>query len=242
MLKGASGEAAEAIPAETAGRILGTTGAGAAKIADATAFGVPGKYLRAGIGVVRGLRRGAVDAAPEATSVPATILDATSENKPFAGGLDEPPPQKILDATGENRTPFAGGMDEALPPKKPAQSAKAPGQAGSITESILSPIEHTPTEQTPDVNDVPREEWDTARFIEPQIEGTPRPDLTEDLKKSLEMVQARKAPQSVGSMNAAMQDTASFRQARAELGEDAPLSKVAQRAQQIKTRKTSSLQ
>ena len=55
---------------------------------------------------------------------PAPELDATAENKPFAGGADEPPPQKVLDATGENK-PFAGGMDEALPPKKPAQSATA---------------------------------------------------------------------------------------------------------------------
>jgi hypothetical protein len=54
------------------------------------------------------------------------VLDATGENKPFAGGADEPTvkPAKELDATGENK-PFAGGMDEPLPPKKPAQSAKA---------------------------------------------------------------------------------------------------------------------
>jgi len=52
------------------------------------------------------------------------VLDATGENKPFAGGTDEPAPQKILDATGENK-PFAGGMDEPLPPKKPAQSTKS---------------------------------------------------------------------------------------------------------------------
>ncbi len=46
-------------------------------------------------------------------------LDATGENKPFAG---EPPPkpQPVLDATGENKS-FAGGMDEYVPPK-----AKAP--------------------------------------------------------------------------------------------------------------------
>lgn len=45
-------------------------------------------------------------------------LDATGENKPFAGGMDEPliPKRKSigsaeLDATGENK-PFAGGVDE----------------------------------------------------------------------------------------------------------------------------------
>jgi hypothetical protein len=46
-------------------------------------------------------------------------LDATGENKPFAGGPDEPPAPKIarpLDATGENK-PFAGGMDEYTAPK-----------------------------------------------------------------------------------------------------------------------------
>jgi len=64
------------------------------------------------------------EAAAKAKGVTAPELDATAENKSFAGGADEPPPQKVLDATGENK-PFAGGMDEPAPPKKPAQRAAA---------------------------------------------------------------------------------------------------------------------
>lgn len=210
-------------------------------------------------------------------------LDATGENKAFAGGLDEPAPQKILDATGENKA-FAGGMDEAAPktilPAEPPMLQAQPAQAtpriaadianwqpppelgvtsapdygaaaradverrmggalprGMAERRIISPIE-----EAPDENGVSKEEWDTARFIEPQVEGTPRGDLTKQLQDSLDQVNARKAPQSVGSASAAEQDTASFRQARAELGQDAPLSKVAQRAQEIKTQKIRSIQ
>lgn len=58
---------------------------------------------------------------------PAGGLDATGENKPFAGGMDEatpPKPQPELDATGENK-PFAGGMDEA-PPAQPVSAPRIP--------------------------------------------------------------------------------------------------------------------
>jgi hypothetical protein len=57
----------------------------------------------------------------------AAELDATGENKPFAGGMDEfaPKPGKILDATGENK-PFAGGLDEFTPKKIAATKAATP--------------------------------------------------------------------------------------------------------------------
>jgi len=177
---------------------------------------------------------------------PGTILDATSENKPFAGGADEPPPQKILDATGENK-PFAGGMDEAAPqailPAEPPMLQAQPAPATAAPQSFVriapdlanwqpppelgvtsapdygaaarADVERrmggalprgmaerriiTPIEETPDVKDVPREEWNDSRFIEPQIEGTPRGDLTKQLQESLDQVNARKKPpQSVG--------------------------------------------
>jgi hypothetical protein len=69
--------------------------------AEATQFKVPGRDY--------GLKTKPASPAPE--------LDATAENKPFAGGPDEylPPRQRTLDATGENK-PFAGGMDEVLSP------------------------------------------------------------------------------------------------------------------------------
>ena len=68
--------------------------------------------------------------------------DATGENKPFAGGPDEPPPPKIAkphDATGKEFPAFAGGMDEAQTPKPIAK----PGSAGSMVRSIEAP-ETTP--------------------------------------------------------------------------------------------------
>jgi len=220
------------------------------------------------------------------------VLDATGENKPFAGGADEPPPQKVLDATGENK-PFAGGVDEAVqqalqekgpnaplsevaqrtqeikaaqatpaqpnprlaadlanwqpPPELGVTSAPDYGAAakadverrmgGALPRGMAERRIPSPIEETPDVKDIPREEWDASRFIEPQIEGTPRPDLMKQLNESLEMVQARKPPQSVGSLTAAMQDTASFKQALQEKGPNAPLSDVAQRAQEIKAAK-----
>lgn len=76
-------------------------------------------------------------------------LDATAENKPFAGGLDEyvPKREKILDATGENR-PFAGGLDEPPAPKpaktttpKAAPAAKIEPVPAAIAQPPVSPIE-----------------------------------------------------------------------------------------------------
>jgi len=63
-------------------------------------------------------------------------LDATGENEPFAGGVDEPPPprpQKELDATGENK-PFAGGLDEYTP--KPIAKAKPAATISATQPSI----------------------------------------------------------------------------------------------------------
>lgn len=62
---------------------------------------------------------GAIAKVPYGDVTPAQIsgraLDATGENKPFAGELP-PKVARPLDATGENR-PFAGGMDEYTEPK-----------------------------------------------------------------------------------------------------------------------------
>jgi hypothetical protein len=79
----------------------------------------------------------------EATAPQATPdLDATSENKPFAGGPDEyRPSTKELDATGENKS-FAGGTDEPSPvrvPKKAAAPAKVEPPAASATPAAASP-------------------------------------------------------------------------------------------------------
>lgn len=68
-------------------------------------------------------------------------LDATAENKPFAGEK-APKPAKILDATGENRIPFAGGIDEAAPaaePVNPALISPARTLPGQISPEVISP-------------------------------------------------------------------------------------------------------
>lgn len=67
-------------------------------------------------------------------------LDATAENKPFAGEK-APKPAKILDATGENK-PFAGGIDEAAPapePVNPALISPARTLPGQISPEVISP-------------------------------------------------------------------------------------------------------
>lgn len=66
--------------------------------------------------------------------------DLTGENKPFAGGVDEPKfqPRKTLDATTENK-PFAGGMDEYVGPKAKA-AAPAETKLGN-SGTIPSPSE-----------------------------------------------------------------------------------------------------
>jgi hypothetical protein len=63
-------------------------------------------------------------------------LDATGENKPFAGGLDEwiARRQKELDATGENK-PFAGGMDSAPAPRAAAAATQPPAAQPVVSQS-----------------------------------------------------------------------------------------------------------
>ena len=221
----------------------------------------------------------AVSAQPE--------LDATSENKPFAGGADEPPPQKVLDATGENK-PFAGGMDEAVQQALQEKGPNAPlsevaQRAREIKASQAAPAQPNPrlapdianwqpppelgVTSAPDYGAAARADVekqmggplqrgtataqadpilqklrdltaknqadDAAEAAQPKADE----DLTDILQKSLDAVRAKKPPQSVGSLTAAMQDTASFQQALQEKGPNAPLSEVAQRAQEIKAAK-----
>ena len=89
------------------------------------------------------------ETAPKKIAPATDELDATGENKPYAGAA--PPrkyPANYYDATGENK-PFAGGVDElkiparteaAPPAATPAATpAKAPGQAGSLADSVAKP-------------------------------------------------------------------------------------------------------
>lgn len=68
---------------------------------------------------------------------PAAELDATGENKDFAGepARKTPKPARELDATGENRE-FAGGMDEFTP--KPAPKAAGSPPAAAPQESTAA--------------------------------------------------------------------------------------------------------
>jgi hypothetical protein len=136
----------------------------------------------------------AAEVAPEITprELPRS-LDATGENKPFAGGPDEPRPARILDATGENR-PFAGGMDEpraALP-----RIAKPPGSAGSIAESVLGSGD--PILDRLRANAARIEQEGHGNAFREESEPTPRTtnlneDLTPALEASLRKVNAAKA-------------------------------------------------
>jgi hypothetical protein len=109
------------------------------------ATGIPGAGW-AGATIGRDLGAKLADAFSKSPQEFAAELDATAENKPFAGGMDEwtPKPGRPLDATGENK-PFAGGMDEprAIPKRytppseapvsaSPAAPASTPTQAPSV--------------------------------------------------------------------------------------------------------------
>lgn len=122
------------------------------------ATGIPGaEWAGAQIGRDLGARLAKVFA--KSPKEFAAELDATGENKPFAGGMDEWTPKRTgeLDATAENK-PFAGGMDEASSsvPKRftpPAEAAPAstavptpaqPGAAGQLAESVAKKPANTP--------------------------------------------------------------------------------------------------
>ena len=149
-----------------------------ADAAEATQFKVPGR-----------------DFGLKTDSAQAKILDATGENKPFAGGADEPPPQKILDATGENK-PFAGGRDKA--PAAAAPQATAPTAPGAI----LSPIESTPTPKiSPAAVEKQLNDALGGRPLKPGVslrnQAAPTAgasDLTSQIQQSLDKANAGKVP------------------------------------------------
>ena len=102
-------------------------------------------------------------------------LDATGENKPFAGGMDEyAPSSKALDATGENK-PFAGGMDEPAAPKPAPSSTSAPAAAQPRT------IVTDPATGRPGFSDVVETKQQAAAPVETKpapVETKPAPAET----------------------------------------------------------------
>lgn len=153
-------------------------------------------------------------------------LDATAENKPYAGA-PRPKFEKELDATGENK-PFLGGMDEPLPPKKPVGRINAPEETGPIKEAapLAEKTESAAPAETsniapPETSKIPARGIRTPPpasepgTLESRLSGilnniraedaakaaTPGPeeDLTPILQRSLDEVKARKG---IGRANA----------------------------------------
>ncbi len=144
-------------------------------------------------------------------------LDATAENKPFAG---EPPPKPapVLDATGENK-PFAGGMDEYTPPK--SRTIVTDPQTGRLEFSDVveakqqsaAPVETKPAQtETPAAQPAPQGTpaetpgpaaddllqrlkgiADRIQKQETAARGSADEDLVQQVQDSLDMVRARKA-------------------------------------------------
>ena len=124
-------------------------------------------------------------------------LDATGENKPFAG---EPPPKAapVLDATGENK-PFAGGMDEYVPPKPkaPRTIVTAP-QTGrpefpdvvATKQQTAAPVETKPaipeTQTAPSGTPTPQP---AAKGTPAETPGPAADDLLERLKGVADRIQ-----------------------------------------------------
>lgn len=153
---------------------------------------------------------------------PEPELDATGENRPFAGGTDEPPvpkPARTLDATAENR-PFAGGVDEPKPARTIVRDPQT-GQpefsdvvAAKQAAATSSPAATAAVKQTPVVaaepvaapGDVLGRLQENASRIQAQEAATPTgkaeaasgEDLTQILKDSIEAVKARKAATAAG--------------------------------------------
>ena len=126
-------------------------------------------------------------------------LDATAENKPFAG---EPPPKPapVLDATGENK-PFAGGMDEYVPPRPKAPRTivtdpatgrpefsdvvEAKQAAPPETKGEPAPVEtKAVTTETPPIGEQP-----VAKGTPAETPGPAADDLLERLKGVADRIQ-----------------------------------------------------
>lgn len=157
------------------------------------------------------------------TAPAAGELDATGENKDFAG---EPPPKpaKPLDATGENK-PFAGGMDEYTPakPKTPRSIVTDPATGRpefsdvvAAKQQTAAPVQRTAAQPAPAAQPAAEpgpaatspgepgpsgdELLDRLKGIAGRIAkqegaapGSAEPDLTQQLQDSLDFVRARKA-------------------------------------------------
>ena len=124
-------------------------------------------------------------------------LDATAENKPFAG---EPPPKAapVLDATGENK-PFAGGMDEYVPPKpKAPRSIVTDPQTGrpefsdvvEAKQQTAAPVETkpAPVETKPAPTETPAPQ-PAAKGTPAETPGPAADDLLERLKGIADRIQ-----------------------------------------------------
>jgi len=167
MLRGAGKRAAAAIPAEGIGKAAGTIGAGAAKIADVSGLGVPGKILRTGGAVLRGLGK-TEKAAPEAEQAGAlgripTVPEAAPTMPPSnVRGPGEIAPEAIRPRAYSARTA------EPIPPRQ--------GLMLPAPKPIQTPIEAAP------IKPAPRAAWPPERT--PSLKLQPEPGSVEDLAET----------------------------------------------------------
>jgi hypothetical protein len=156
------------------------------------------------------------------TAPAAGELDATGENKDFAG---EPPPKpaKPLDATGENK-PFAGGMDEYTPakPKTPRSIVTDPATGRPEFSDVVKAKQqtaHPPTQQPgPSPQPVPREAPEAPTSLQPTQQPGPSGDEMLDRLKGIAGRIAKQEGAAPGSaepdLTQQLQDSLDFVRAR----------------------------
>lgn len=195
---------------------IGTAVGGTAGGAIGHALGVP-YYGEVGGGFIgRQIGKAVANLRETGAEVPSE-LDATAENKPYAGAPK--PKAQTLDATGENK-PFAGGMDEytpaAAPKPSPAAQTPAPAAvappAATVAQETASPaaqprsIVRDPATGAPEFSDViagrlaqQMEKIKATEAATPKGIPADEGDLTDLLKQSLEAVKAKKAAAATGT-------------------------------------------
>jgi hypothetical protein len=80
----------------------------------------------------------------------------------------------------ENSRGLAAGGHTIADPSAGLGRIATPGKAGSMVESIAEPDEPLPT-----LRDIPKKEWDAGQALGSEVEGTPRPPLTERIGERL---------------------------------------------------------
>ena len=136
------------------------------------------------------------DYAGEPPPKAAPILDATGENKPFAGGMDEftaKPMRPTVAPSGLSPVQQSAALGAIPQPMRPAYqppAAETPGAAGSMVRSVVGPSKADPllVRLRSIASDIEAQEQATPGHL-------PEEDLTGLLLQSLAQVKARKGIQ-----------------------------------------------